>query len=349
MDREWEEEVISIIESLVSIPTVTGHEHTAVEKIGDMLSDVVDEVSSDRWGNLVATVNPGSDRSLMLAAHLDQIGFIVTSVDEDGFIRFAPVGGWDPRVAYGSRVLLLAEGGLVPGVIGSVPPHLRERTKGEEKLDFKDLAMDVGASSREEVESIGIGVGTYAVPDLSIWKTAVGTRICGPGMDDKSGLASILVAAKMLARGPGTDAAVHFVSTVQEEIGLRGAAMAAFNLSPDVAIAVDVTHARAPGIPRDRVRVELGKGPVISLGPIYHREVVDLLLRAADKVGAPYQKEADPRGRGTDTWAIQTARGGIKTGLLSIPNRYMHSPVEMVDVTDVYNAGRILAAAATLI
>lgn len=334
------EDLFDILRKLASVPTVTGYEQSAREIIKELLSGYVDDLWTTPWDNNVAVINPGGKKKLLFTAHVDQIGFIVTNIDDSGYLKFSPIGGWDARVAYGSKVAVMTSKGSIRGVIGTIPPHLMREKKKE--IDFKDLAIDIGVDSREEAEKAGVKVGDYV--SLYSEPELVGDhRVIGSGMDDKAGLASIIYAARMLAgrkRELG-DISVYFVATVQEEIGLRGASMIGYELKPDVAVAVDVTHARSPET-KEIAFVELGKGPVISIGPIYHREVTESLIETAERCGIRYQREADPRGAGTDAWAIQIARGGVKTGLVSVPNRYMHSGVEMVDLRDMSDLAKLL-------
>ncbi|MGC9103811.1 MAG: M42 family metallopeptidase [Candidatus Methanodesulfokora sp.] len=334
------QDIFNILRRLASVPTVTGYERNARETIEELLSGYVDDFWTTPWDNSMAVINPMGKKKLLFAAHVDQIGFIVTNIDESGYLKFSPIGGWDARVAYGSKVTVITSKENIRGVIGTLPPHLMKEK--EKKIDFKDLVIDIGVDSKEEAEKVGVKVGDYVClysePEL------VGKyRVIGSGMDDKAGLASIIYAARMLASRKSElgDISVYFVATVQEEIGLRGASMIGYELKPDLAVIVDVTHAKTPET-KDIAFVELGKGPVISIGPIYHREITESLIEIAERCGIRYQREADPRGAGTDAWAIQIARGGVKTGLVSVPNRYMHSGVEMVDLRDMSDLARLL-------
>jgi endoglucanase len=334
------EDIFDILRKLASVPTVTGHEQNARETIKELLSGYVDDFWTTSWDNSVAVINPTGKKKLLFAAHVDQIGFIVTNIDESGYLKFLPIGGWDARVAYGSKVTVITSKGSIRGVIGTIPPHLMKEK--EKKIDFKELVIDIGVDSKKEAEEAGVRVGDYV--SLHSEPELIGKhRVIGSGMDDKAGLASIIYAARMLAdrKSELGDISVYFVATAQEEIGLRGASMIGYELKPDVAVVVDVTHAKSPET-KDIAFVELGKGPVISIGPIYHREVTESLIEIAERCGIRYQREADPRGTGTDAWAIQIARGGVRTGLVSVPNRYMHSGVEMVDLRDMFDLARLL-------
>ncbi|MDK2464886.1 MAG: M42 family metallopeptidase [Candidatus Korarchaeota archaeon] len=333
-----------MLERLISTPTVTGMEQAAEEVVRGLLGPYVDELRVTGWANYVGTINPEGKRSVMLVAHIDQIGFIIRAIDDKGYLKFSPVGGWDPKVPYGWRVKVLTKKGAIKGVIGTIPPHLMKKEQREKPPEFENLAIDIGAESKEQAEEMGVRIGDYVVLDAP-YDELTRYRVVGSGFDDKSGVATIFMAAKRLweRREELRDVRVHVVATVQEEIGLRGAYMMGYELRPDVALVVDVTFATSPGLPPEKVRAELGKGPVISIGPIYHPEVVERLLKVAEEREIPHQREADPRGMGTDTWAIQIARGGVKTALSSIPNRYMHSGVEVVDLRDLVLNSRLLA------
>lgn len=335
-------EVRDLLTRLVSIPRVTGREVAFAPEVVRLIEPYCDVVRVDAWGNVEGIVNPGGKPSVMVAAHVDQIGVIVKEITEEGYLKFEGVG-WDPRVLYGSRVKLLTERGAVKGVIGPIPTHILRTYKEleEKKIEIKDLAIDVGASSREEAEGMGIKPGTYGLVDYE--PIHLGNELLSsPGLDNAAGVASMIHSMKLCWENRGSlNAEIHFTATVQEEIGLRGAEMMSYKLKPEVAIAVDVTFAKQPLLPEE-FKLGLGKGPVISKGPIYHPEVVELMERAAEENKIPYQYETDFRGAGTDTWVIQVARGGVKTALVSVPLRYMHSPCEVVSLRDVANTGLLL-------
>ncbi|MCS7103630.1 MAG: M28 family peptidase, partial [Candidatus Korarchaeum sp.] len=298
---------------LASMPRVTGREVAFAPELSELIEPYCDVVRVDPWGNVEGIINPGGKPCIMVAAHVDQIGIIVKEITEEGYLKFEGVG-WDPRVLYGSRVKLLTERGVVRGVIGPVPAHLLRTYKEleEKKIEIRDLAIDVGASNKEEAENMGIKPGTYGVADYE--PIPIGSEfLSSPGLDNAAGTASMIYSMKLCSENKDSlNAEIHFTATVQEEIGLRGAEMMAYKLKPEVAIAVDVTFAKQPLIPEE-FKLSLGKGPVISKGPIYHPEIVELIERAAEDNKIPHQYETDFRGAGTDTWVIQVARGGVKT------------------------------------
>ena len=335
------DEANEVLRQLVEVPTVTGTEAKAGEVLRRLLSPYVDEFLTDDWFNHIGRLNPEANRKIALVAHIDQIGFMIKSINDEGFLKIEQVGGWDASVPYGQRILILGKKGPVFGVIGSIPPHLRKKEETKE-IKMEDLFVDVGADSREEVEKLGIEVGNYALLSSNFSKLA-GTRVTGMAFDDKAGVASIILAARrVFEKKSELKAELDVVATVQEEIGLRGASMIGYKLKPDAAVVVDVTHAATPPI-KEKVDIKLGKGPAIAVGPVYHPAIVEKLRNSAEKIKSPFQIEPSPRGTGTDTWAIQVARGGVKTALLSIPLRYMHSGVEVADLKDIIHASRVLA------
>ncbi len=336
------ETVKEILKKLTEVPRVTGTEHKLSPILRELMEPYSDAFKVDVWGNSEAIVNPGGEPVVMLAAHIDQIGLIVREITEEGFIKFQAVG-WDPKVLYGMRVKLLADK-PVRGIISVLPPHIFRTYKelAEKKFEVRDLAIDVGVESKEEAERLGIKPGIYGVPDYKPLSLN-NSYFTSPGLDDAAGVTAILYAMRKIWKiRDRVGAEIHFIATIQEEIGLRGAEMAAYRIKPDMAVAVDVTFAKQPLMPNE-FTLKTGKGPVISKGPIYHWEVVELLERAAKEGDIPYQVEPDFRGYGTDTWAIQVARGGVKTGLVGLPLRNMHSPVEVINLKDVAWGGGLLA------
>ncbi len=336
--------VRDLLRELVSVPTVTGNERAASKLMESVMAEISDLYRADEWSNFEAVINPGGSPKVMIAAHIDQIGIQVTEVTEKGYVKIAGVGGWDAKVAYGMRFKLLTEKGELVGVINTIPPHVfrARRDLEEKKWEMKDLTLDLGVNDKKKLEEMGVVPGVYGVPAYELIDLPE-DHVSGPGLDDKSGVATMLLAGKYLWEGRSdVKAEVHLVATVQEEIGLRGAKMTAFRIKPDYAIALDVTLAKQPMLESDTL-IELDKGPAISKGPIYHWEVVDYLIRVAKEEEIPYQIEPDPRGYGTDTWMIQVSREGVKTGLVSIPLRNMHSPVEVISLKDVVWSAKLVA------
>jgi len=302
------------------------------------------EVRGDRMGNSFATLNPGGSPRVMLSGHIDEIGLMVTHIDEKGLIRFIGVGGWDPQVLVGQRVRLMGRGGEVLGVIGKKAIHLMDAEERKKVSEIKSLWIDIGARDREEAEK-RVRVGDVGVLDQELVELANG-RIAARSVDNRVGAFVVLEALRLLSEADGLAAEVVAVASVQEEIGLNGARAAAFGLDPDAAIAVDVAHATdIPGVSENEEGEHaLGSGPVISRASALSPFVTEGLISAAEREGIPYTLAGDSRRTGTDADAIHFARAGIATGLVSCPNRYMHSPNEIVDLEDVERCARVIAA-----
>lgn len=301
------------------------------------------EVRGDRMGNSLATIGSGGGPRIMLAGHIDEIGVMVTHVDEKGLVRFTGVGGWDPQVLVGQRVRLQTRDGEVVGVVGKKAIHLMEPEERKKASQIKGLWIDVGAKDADEARGM-VRVGDAGVLDQDLVELPNG-RIASRSIDNRMGAFVVLEALRLLSESENLVAEVTAVACVQEEIGLYGARGAAFGLDPHAAIAVDVTHATdTPGISKnENGDHDLGSGPVIARASNLSPLVSDGLIAAADGAEIPYTLQADSRSTGTDADAIQFQRAGIATGLVSCPNRYMHSPNEMVDVKDVENCARLIA------
>jgi endoglucanase len=295
-------------------------------------------------GNSFATLNGGGAPRVMLSGHIDEIGLMVTHVEEGGLLRFQGVGGWDPQVLVGQRVLVQTMNGVVPGVIGKKAIHVMEADERKKVSEIKSLWIDIGAKDGDEAKG-RVRVGDVAVVDQDVLELPNG-RIASRSLDNRMGAFVVLEALRLLSEGESLAAEVVAVASVQEEIGLYGARGAAFGLDPDAAIAVDVTHATdTPGIPKnEHGDHSLGSGPVITRAANLSPLVTDGLIDIAEGEGIPYTLEADSRSTSTDADAIQFTRAGIATGLVSAPNRYMHSPNEIVALEDLENCARLIAA-----
>lgn len=329
----------NFLRDICEAPGVSGYEHNVAKIVHAAFSDHVDEVRQDRLGNVVFyKKGTGENRPrILLAAHMDEIGLMVTKVEEGGFLRFSAIGGIDPRTIVGQEVIVYGKEAL-PGVIGVKPPHL---TAGEDLTKahtMEDLHIDV-ALSEDRVKKL-ISVGDLAVIRREMIELA-GSSVAAKAMDDRAGIAVLLTCLQELERLQHT-ADVFAVATVQEEVGVRGAATATYGVVPDIGIAVDVTHGEMPGVPEHETS-KLGKGPALTLGPNIHPKVGSELIRIAKEYKIPYQLEVSPAPTGTDARAIQVTRGGIPTGLVSIPLRYMHTSVELLDMEDIKLSGRLLA------
>jgi endoglucanase len=337
---------IAFLERLLDAPGPSGFEVRPARVWRQEAETFADEVRVDIHGNSMATVNPGGSPRVMLAGHVDEIGLQVTHIDENGFLYFAEIGGWDPQVLVGQRVRILGEEGDVPGVVGKKAIHLMTPDDRNKASRIKDLWVDVGAGSADEVRELGLRVGDPMVLDQRLLRLA-GDRIASRAIDDRIGAFVVLEAARMVAEDPGS-AAVTAVATTQEEIGYSGggARSSAYALEPDVAIAVDVTFSTdVPDVEKKELgEHELGGGPVLSRGSAAHDRVFRMLANVAEEEGIPFTVQASPKATRTDADGIFLTRSGVPTGLVSVPNRYMHSPNEVVSVSDLWNTIRLIAA-----
>ncbi|UCC24704.1 MAG: M42 family metallopeptidase [Gemmatimonadales bacterium] len=304
------------------------------------------EVRTDVHGNVVAGVNPGGGPRVMLAGHLDEIGLQITHIDEEGYLYVDEVGGWDPQVLVGQRVRILGRDGTLPGVVGKKAIHLIPADERSKASRIKDLWVDVGASSRDEVLKLGLRVGDPMVVDAGLLRLA-GDRVVSRAMDNRIGAYVVLEALRLLAEDPG-EASAFAVATAQEEIGYQGggARPVAYALQPDVALVVDVTFSTdVPDVPKKELGEHtIGGGPVLTRGSAAHPVVFERLVEAAEAEEIPFTIQAAPKYTRTDADAIYLVRSGVPTGLVSVPNRYMHSPNELVSLSDLDRTARLFAA-----
>ena len=336
---------ISFLERLLDAPGPSGFESRAA-RVWMSEAESFAECWADVVGNSYAGVRPEARPLMLLAGHIDEIGLQVTHAARSGLLHFGGIGGWDPQVLVGQRVRVLGAHGDVPGVIGRKAVHLIEPKEREKAAKVKKLWIDVGARSREELGELGVRVGDPAVLDAGMVRLA-GGRVASRAIDNRVGAFVVLEALRLVAAREGRSGAVA-VATAQEEIGYAGggARAGAFGLAPDVALVVDVTHATdVPEVDKSEVGDHsLGGGPVLTRGSSTHPAVFEVLAETAEARGIPYSIQAAPRRTGTDADAIHLVRGGVPTGLVSVPNRYMHSPSEMVAVSDLLHAAELLAA-----
>lgn len=330
------------LKDLLSTPGTSGFEQNIQKVVRNYASEFADSVTTDVHGNVIAAVNEGGGRRILLDAHCDQIGLIVRHIDDAGFIRVSAVGGWDMQILLGQKMLVHTQDGSIPGVIARKPIHLLSDTEKKTIPKIQDLWIDIGCSSSKETAEV-VRIGDSVTPEPALRELRNG-RLAGVAMDDRTGVWVIMTALKMIAeREPS--AAVFAVSSVQEEIGLRGAQTSAYNVNPDVAIAVDVTHATdCPGIDQNEFgNISIGGGPVVVRGANANPRVFDLLTETAQQQDIDIQINALARPASNDGAAIQVSRGGCATGLVTLPNRYMHSPVEIVAESDLEQAAKLIA------
>lgn len=338
-------EINALLEKLSNANGISGAEGAVAKIIRDEIAPYVDEIRTDRMGNLIA-VKKGDDFKIMLAAHMDEIGLMVQYIDEKGFIRFVGVGGWYNPVLVSQRVILHGEKGDIPGVLGMKPPHVMEEADRKKPIELANLFIDVGAHSAEEVEAMGITVGTTVTIDRD-YQPLAGTVVTGKALDNRVGCAMLIGALKEME----SKHTIYAVFTVQEEVGLKGAKTAAFSLNPDVAIATDVTiPGDSPGIERRKAPVFMGEGPVVVMvsasgrGHLADPRMVDWLKKTAKKHDIKIQIEVGDGGN-TDASAINFERGGIPSVPVSVPARYIHSPVEVIDLVDLQGAIELIRLA----
>jgi endoglucanase len=334
---------------LLQTASPTGAEMPGQKVWAEGMRPVSDEVSCDAYGNTWATLTPASAGGLtvMLEAHADEIGFMVQYLSDDGFITLIPVGGSDVTIARGKSVAFLTSKGPVRGVIGNTAIHLRKGEIGQEKApQWSELFVDIGAKNKAEVLERGIRVGIFAVYDSGPMELSE-TRLCGRAIDNRiSGYLLNRVFSVLKEKRGELHATVHAVNAVQEEVGGNGAVMISRRLKPDCALVFDVTHATdTPGVDKKKHgEVKLGSGPTLTHGTANHPLMVDRLMQLAVRDGIPLQHEATSRSSGTDTDKIFISSQGIPSALISIPLRYMHSPVETMDWSDFENTVKLVVA-----
>jgi putative aminopeptidase FrvX len=334
-------ETPELLDKLLRAGAPSGYEAPAAEIWRDAASFA--SLSSDGLGSSIARV--GEEAPLLaVVGHIDEIGLVVSHIDEKGFLYFNPIGGWDPQILVGQRVEVRGRDGLVPGVVGRKPIHLLDPEQRKKVVELKGLHIDIGAADRDEAGGL-VRVGDPAVIAAEPVRLA-GERLVSRSMDNRIGAYVALEALRRCHERGSLQASFAAVAAVQEEVGLFGARTAAFEVRPDLAIAVDVTHATdAPGVDEKEVGSHpLGSGPVIGRGSTLSPKMFELLVETAEEEGIEYSVGASGRGTSTDADVIQISRSGIPTGLVSIPLRYMHSPVELVDLGDLEAAVELVAA-----
>ena len=309
------------------------------------------KVSTDVVGTPLALVAPKHDarspaRRLLVMGHIDEIGLIVTHIDDEGYLWFGSVGGWDAQILVGQRVVLDTRAGLVTGVVGMKPIHLLREDERKKVAEIRDLHIDIGATDGADARE-RVRIGDVAVIDADPVELPNG-RLASRALDNRLGSFVALEAARLVAEGGGAEWELAAVAVAQEEITFGGSRTSAFALEPDAAIVVDVTHATdAPGIEVKEIgKHVLGSGPVLSRGSTLHPQLFELLYETAEREKIPFTVEATARATGTDADAVHVSRAGVPTALVSIPIRYMHSPVELVQLDDVHACARLIAAAA---
>ena len=339
------DETKSFFFNLLDTPSPTGFEAPGQRVWADYVRDHADAVDADEYGTAWATLHGADDDgpTLMLDAHVDEIGFMVRHITDEGFIYVTRIGGSDRAIARGLRVRVLGDNGPVTGVVGNTAIHIRD-TKNEKVPEVHELFVDVGAENKEDVHEKGIRVGHPMVFDVAPTELS-DTRITARAIDNRLGGFIIAQVLKRLSDNPPAWT-VQGANSVQEEIGGHGASMITHRLQPDAAVAFDVTHATdSPGIDSTKHgQVKMGEGPAITHGTSTHPQVVQRLMQVAEQEDIPLQHEPSDRRTGTDTDSIFKSRSGVPSGLVSVPLRYMHSTVEVVDTEDIEQCVQLLTA-----
>jgi putative aminopeptidase FrvX len=336
-------ELSDVLRSLLTAPGPSGFEQLAAAAFAAACEPLA-EVSTDHVGSVVARLPGGDAPSTAIIGHIDEIGLIVSHIDDDGFLWFLPIGGWDPIILVGQRVEVVTRSGIIPGVIGKKPIHLLREEERKEVPKGRDLHIDIGAKDGDEARRMA-RVGDVAVIAAEP-VTLPNGRVVSRSMDNRLGCYVAYETLRLLHESGDAPGDVYAVGVAQEETTFQGAATTAFALEPGCAIVIDVTHATdAPGIDeKQNGRHHFGSGPAIVRGSNLSPVMFDRLVDAAEAEGIPYTVEATGRATGTDADAVTMVRAGIPTASIGIPLRYMHSTVEMVQLDDVYETARLCAA-----
>jgi endoglucanase len=335
----------AFLKALVATASPSGYERQISILYRDYVTPYADQVSTDAMGNVTAVINPDARIKIMLAGHMDEIGFMVHYISDDGFLHFSPVGGNDGAIAAGQRVWVHGQN-KIAGVIGTKAMHLQTLEEQNKKPLLKSLWIDIGARSKGEAEEL-VSIGDVVTAQAE-FQELVGDRAVGRAFDNKAGVFVVAEAMRLLREEGGLhpEVGVYCVATVQEEIGSRGATTATYEIDPSTALAVDMGQALdIPNLLKAEYgEFSVGRGPGIPRGANTNPTVFKLLVGAAEAAGIPFQVNASPSSSPTDARVLQISRRGVATGLLEVPLRYMHSPSEVLSLTDVENCARLMAA-----
>ena len=334
-------EFLDFLKKIISLPSPSGYEREIQKFIKGEMEKITSEVHVDVMGNTAGVLNPDGKPRVMLAGHCDEVGLMVKFVSDDGFIYFASIGGVDPHILPGRRVNIWGKKGLIKGVIGRKPIHLLEEEERKKVSKIEELFIDIGVRNRKEAEEkVSIGDPITFPEELELLGNDIAVA---RGFDDRIGAFMIVEILRSL-REEKFSSSVYGVSTVQEEVGLRGARPSSFSINPQIGICLEVGFATDfPGVNKKKVGdVKIGEGPIISRGPNINPALFELLLKVAEEKKIPYQIEGEPRGTGTDANVMQLSREGVATSLVSIPLRYMHTPIELLSLKDVENTIKLI-------
>ncbi len=339
------DESLQFLKTLVNTPSPSGHEFRGQRVWLDYVQPFADETFSDAYGNAVAVLNKGGSPRLMLAAHADEIAMVVNFINKEGFIYVRKLGGIDPAITKAQRVNIHSKGGPIRGVVGNVAPHLSKMEKDRKLPEIHDLFIDIGVGSKAAAEKlVQIGDPITLADEFELWRNDLAIA---RAFDNRIGTFAVAEALRLLKEsGKKLAPEICAVSNIMEEVGLLGARQIAYSLQPDIALVVDVTHATDYPTVSQAMHgdVKIGKGPTLTRGGCNHPLVVERLEKIAKKEKIPLQHEAQSASSGTDTDVIFWTRGGIASALISLPNRYMHSPVEVVSLKDLQTIPKLMAA-----
>ncbi len=339
------EEIKNLLEKLSNAHGISGHEKEVRSMLEEEIKPYVDEMQTDKLGNLIATKN-GKGPSVMIAAHMDEIGFMVKYIDDNGFIYFAKSGGWFDQTLLNQRIVIHSKDKHTIGVVGSKPSHVMKMEEAKKVIEIGEMYIDIGAKNKKDAEKIGVRIGDTITVDRRFELLANGI-VTGKAFDNRAGMVIMIEAARLLSKLK-LKASINFVGTTQEEIGLKGARTAAYALNPDVAIAVDTTiPGDHPGVEKKSSALEIGKGPAITvsdaegMGIVVSESVLEWMQDSAKKGKISYQLSVLEGGT-TDAAIINLTRQGIPSGGISIATRYIHSPVEVLDLKDIQSCAKLV-------
>ena len=329
----------NLLRDLTKHTAVSGHEREMSLFIKQLFGKYCDSVEIDRFYN-VAGIKKGcgdNRKKIMVTAHIDEIGLMVKSIDDEGFIKFSNVGGIDSKILLAQEVIIHGKKDLT-GIIGAKPPHLLKPEEAKKSVKIEDLSIDTGMGGKKVKEYVSIGdVITFKSGLFTLQNDKVGSK----SLDNRSSVAALFETMSHLSSVKHKDD-LYFVATVQEEVRLAGAIISAYNIEPDIAVVIDACHGDIPDAPKEET-YGLGKGPAIGLGPNLSRRLTNRIIDVAKEYNIPHQIDVEPGNTGTEAWATQVSRAGIPTVLVSIPVRYMHTAIETAHLGDIKNTGRLVA------
>ncbi|MFH1459475.1 MAG: M42 family metallopeptidase [Candidatus Omnitrophota bacterium] len=336
-----EKQAWEFLKQLIEKISPSGFEQDAIKLWKQRTEKFTHQIKNDTHGNCIGILHPEKEFKVMLAGHIDEIGYMVKYIDKEGYIYFSCIGGIDLHLIPGQRVWIKTKNGNVLGVIGKKPIHLLEEDERQKVNKIDQLWIDVGTDTDAQTKKI-VAIGDVAVPAVG-FETLKDKKVIGRGFDDKAGAFVVSQTLEMLFR-ENLLVGVYGVATVQEEIGLRGAKTSAYDIFPNIGIAIDVAFATDfPGMEKKKVGdIQIGAGPVIARGPNINEKIFELLIQAAEQAEIPYQIQGISQATGTDANVIQLTKSGVATALVSIPLRYMHTPVELISIDDLENTVKLL-------